>query len=276
MLSETSFRPVISASIRSSMALRFSARRSSSSPERPTGSRPERSPAMMRWVVPVMASIRRSTRRATKMPPPMPSTMTTRIDHCAAFATMVEQPPAFLQIATDQQPKTVVQFGDVHQRPVIAGVLIVKPSIGGLRPAQGRHHAWRQRADIAADRLSRRGGEEIKIGSRTQRAVADGPSQPLQSPPIVDVVDLAGFGVHRGGDLLGDEAARVPGEIGQQRSGKEREQKQIDQRQPKRRGADQLTECRHGSCIRRRGSCAARAAQNPCRSWSAAVRYARR
>ena len=37
MLSETSFRPSISASMRSSMALRFSARRSSSSPLRPTG-----------------------------------------------------------------------------------------------------------------------------------------------------------------------------------------------------------------------------------------------
>ena len=67
-----------------------------------------------------------------------------------------EQPPAFLQIATDQQPETVVEFGDVHQRAVIAGVLIVKPPIGGLRPAHGRHHAGRQRADIAADRLSRR------------------------------------------------------------------------------------------------------------------------
>ena len=88
MLSETSFRPIISASMRSSMALRFSASRSSSSPLRPTGSRPERSPAMMRWVVPVMASIRRSTRRATKMPPPRPSTMTTSSDHCAALATM--------------------------------------------------------------------------------------------------------------------------------------------------------------------------------------------
>lgn len=31
-----------------------------------------------------------------------------------------------------------------------------------------------------------------------------------------------------------------------------------------------------GSCIRRRGSCAAAAAQNPCRSWSAAAKCARR
>ena len=31
-----------------------------------------------------------------------------------------------------------------------------------------------------------------------------------------------------------------------------------------------------GSCIRRHGSCAARVVRNPCRSWSAASRYARR
>ena len=31
-----------------------------------------------------------------------------------------EQPPPFLQIAPDQQPKTVAEFGDAHQRAVIA------------------------------------------------------------------------------------------------------------------------------------------------------------
>ena len=44
MLSETSFRPRIKASIRSSITLRFSASRSSSSPVPATGSRPPRSP----------------------------------------------------------------------------------------------------------------------------------------------------------------------------------------------------------------------------------------
>src|ERR1043166_2946745 len=57
MLSETSFSPVISASIRSSMALRFSARRSSSSPLRPTGRRSLRLPVMMRCAGPVLASM---------------------------------------------------------------------------------------------------------------------------------------------------------------------------------------------------------------------------
>ena len=177
---------VISASMRSSMALRFSARRSSSSPLRPTGSRPERSPAMMRWVVPVMASIRCSTRRATKMPPPMPSTMTTSDRPSRGLATMPNSRRALLEVAPDQQPEAAGQFGDAHQRAVIGGVLLVEPAIGGLRPAGGRHHAGRQRADVAGDRLPGRRGDEIKAGARPQRAVADGASEPAQAPPIVD------------------------------------------------------------------------------------------
>lgn len=46
-----------------------------------------------------------------------------------------------------------------------------------------------------------------------------------------------------------DQAARIPREIAEQRGGKQRKQQQVDQRQPERSGSDQLTECRHGSCI---------------------------
>jgi hypothetical protein len=68
-----------------------------------------------------------------------------------------------------------------------------------------------------------------------------------RSPTAQDVADLADFRVHRGSDLFGDQPARIPGEIAEQRCGKQREQKQIGQRQPECRGADQFTECRHGS-----------------------------
>ena len=84
MLSETSLKPRISASIRSSMTLRLTASRSSSSSEPAVGSRPVRSPAMMVRDVSVMASTRRSTRRATKKPPASPRMMTSAIDHCPA------------------------------------------------------------------------------------------------------------------------------------------------------------------------------------------------
>ena len=47
-----------------------------------------------------------------------------------------EQPPALLQIAADQKPEAVAEFGDAHQRAMIGVVLIVEPPVGGLRPAR--------------------------------------------------------------------------------------------------------------------------------------------
>ena len=84
-----------------------------------------------------------------------------------------EQPPPLLQIAPDQEPEAAGQFGDAHQRAVIGGVLLVKPPIGGLGPAGGRHHARRQRADIAGDGLPVRRGHEVEIGAGPQRPVLD-------------------------------------------------------------------------------------------------------
>ena len=205
---------------------------------------------MMRWVVPVMASIRRSTRRATKMPPPMPSTTTTRIDHCAALRDDAEQPPPFLQVASDQKPEAAGEFGDQHQRAMVAQ----RPD----RQAAGRRSPTSRDVPITpgaseptlpAIAHPGRGGHEIKIGARPQRAVLDRKDQAAQAAAVVDVADLAGFRIHRGRDLFGDQPARVPGEIAEQRGGEQRKQKQIDQRQPERRGSDQLTECRHESCI---------------------------
>ena len=74
--------------MRSSMPLRLSASRSSSSPVPPTGSRPDRSPAMMVCAVCVIASTRLSTRRLTKMPPAMPRMITIATDQRPAVATM--------------------------------------------------------------------------------------------------------------------------------------------------------------------------------------------
>jgi len=107
-----------------------------------------------------MASIRRSTRRATKMPPPMPRT-TTQDRPLRRLRDDAEQPPPFLQISSDQEPEAAAQLVDAHQRAVVGVVLIVKPPVGGLGPAGGAHHAGRQRAHIAGNRLPIRRGQEI-------------------------------------------------------------------------------------------------------------------
>ncbi len=84
MLSETCCMPAISSPMRSSMALRLSARRSSSSPVPEMARRPFRSPAMIDCAVPVMSSMRFSTRRATNQLARQPRTKTTSSDQPAA------------------------------------------------------------------------------------------------------------------------------------------------------------------------------------------------
>ena len=66
MLSETCFSPSFRSAIRASMTLRFSDRRSNSSPAPVTGSRPLRSPPMMRRLASETLSMRFSARRPTK------------------------------------------------------------------------------------------------------------------------------------------------------------------------------------------------------------------
>ena len=276
MLSETSFRPRISASMRSSMSLRFEARRSSSSPVPATGSRSDRSPPMMRCVVAVMASKRRSTRRVTKKPPASPSTITSATEPRAAAVMISRMRPRSSRSRPTSRRKPPDNCTTLTSALCSAGVLLVEPAIDGLRPAGLVEHAGRERADIAGERLPGRRGHEIKARARTQRAVFQDQHEAAQSADRVLLGQHRDLGLDRRGDLLGDEAAGVEREIGEQRGRVENEYQQIDQRQPERGRADELTERRHGSCIRRRGSCAAAAAKSPCRSWNAGARCARR
>ena len=46
-----------------------------------------------------------------------------------------EQPPSFLEVAADQEPKTVAEFGDAHQRAMVGGILLVEPAVRRLGPA---------------------------------------------------------------------------------------------------------------------------------------------
>ena len=66
MLSETCFSPSFRSAILASMTLRFSESRSNSSPAPVTGSRPPRSPPMMRRLASETSSMRFSARRPTK------------------------------------------------------------------------------------------------------------------------------------------------------------------------------------------------------------------
>jgi len=139
---------------------------------------------MMRWVVPVMASMRRSTRRATKIPPPSPSTITTSTDHCAAWATDAEQPPPLFEVASDQKPKAVAEFSDIDQRAVIRRVLILEPPVESFRPPGGPPSPRLQRIDIAADRLPVRRRHQIEIRAGPQCRFSDSAGKPVQTAPL--------------------------------------------------------------------------------------------
>src|SRR6185503_5938644 len=112
--------------------------------------------------------------------------------------------------------------------------------------------------------------------TRTQRAVFDDKDELTQTADRILLGQASDFGIDSFGDLLGDEASGIEREIGEQCGGIECKNNEICERQAKRRRADELTERRHGSCTPHRAPCAEGAARSPCRSWSAAAKYARR
>ena len=161
-----------------------------------------------------------------------------------------EQPAPFLQIAAHQNPEAAGKLRHLHQREMVPGrgVVFLQPLVERLGPAGTIHHARRERGDISRNALPLRCGDEIKIGARPQCPAFHRGHKAAQTSARILLVEFAQFGINGVGDLLGDHAPRVPGEVAQQRCREQREQEQIDQRQPERRRADQLAERRHG-CI---------------------------
>src|SRR4029077_17109424 len=114
--------------------------------------------------------------------------------------------------------------------------------------------------DVAGKSLPERGRDQIEARAGPARADLDHRDQPSDAAALVLLAETGDLVVDRGGDLLGDQAARIERDEEQQQRRIEREQDEIDQRETERRRAEELTERRHGSCIRRRGWCAGAAA----------------
>src|SRR5208282_6657280 len=73
-----------------------------------------------------------------------------------------------------------------------------------------------------------------------------------------------------------DQFDHLPGDDAEHHSRADDADAENDQRQLERRGAEQLSEDRHATYIRRRARCAAAARRNRGRSWPAAATYGRR
>ena len=173
--------------MRSSITLRFSARRSSSSPVPATGNRPPRSPRMI-----VACCFRHRIDASQDAAGDEKSAGETKNDHDRNRPTPgrkhdIVETLALVEIAPDQQTETARQLEDAHKRVMfrmIGSVRFVEPSVDGLRPARIVECAGRQSRDIAGEGLSRKCRDEIKAGAGTPRAGVDDNYEPPDARPV--------------------------------------------------------------------------------------------
>ena len=151
MLSETSLRPRISASMRSSMALRLRASRSSSSPVPAIGRRPGKIARHdgARGLGHGVDALEHAARDEEAAGEPEHDDDGDR--PAAGRQDDVVQPLALLEVAADQQPEAAGRLEHPHQRVMLGAVRVVEPAIGRLGPAGLLEHARR-----AASRHCRR------------------------------------------------------------------------------------------------------------------------
>ena len=137
-------------------------------------------------------------------------------------------------------------------------------------------HLERDLLDIAGERLAGRVGQQIERGAGLALARLDRGVEADESVVVVGVGQALGLGVDRAGDLLVDDRDDLPGDDREHDAGADGADGQDRQRETKGGGAEDLSERRHVSCIRRRARCSAAARRSPGRSWPAAARHGRR
>ena len=187
----------------------------------------------------------------------------------------VAQVLAFFEIAPDEEPEAARQEKDASQGQMgRAGVVL--PLIGRFDEAGPVDHAGRKRRDIAGQRLPREVGHEIERGSRLLGAAFDRGHELADTARIILLGEARDLGLDRLADLRIEERVDVPIDPTQHHAGSDREDQQVSERQLEGRRPEQFTDDGHGSCNRPHGSYGAEARPNPCRSWIAAARYARR
>ena len=144
---------------------------------------------------------------------------------------------ALFEIPADQETKTGRQLKYPDESLVLGAIGVVQPTVGRLRPSRRFKDAGGKRADIARKPFAGAGGHEIKARARSPRSGIDDEDEAPNAALAVLFGQAGDLGIHRLGDLLGDQSARVPSEIDEQESREHCEHGQIDQRQLERRRA---------------------------------------
>ena len=180
----------------------------------------------------------------------------------------------FREVVPDEQVKTARQDKIAGERPVFSA-RIARSLVSRLDKARTGQNIGRQAHDIAGDRFSRRGGDQVK--TRT------GPAG-----PFLDDVDKAAhaalrillgkpgyIGVDGLRDLGVDQVLHVPADSAEDKPGADRGNRQIGERYLEHRGAKELTESHRVSCIRHRVSSGGAEGRSLYRSWRATAKYER-
>ena len=169
--------------------------------------------------------------------------------------------------------------GAAHFAACIRAVRFENPSIRIeiLTPDfRGKGRMERALEALAGDLQAGAVAEVVDARSRLTRQAGDiehGSADALSRVDPLQQIDLA---VDRKGLLLLDLDARLVGDEGEQQDREDDEQRDEDEGQPDGRGAPELGDPTHGSCIRRREWCGGAGWRGPCRSWSAAATCGRR
>ena len=180
MLSDTSRKPAISCSMRASMRLRLSDKRSSSSPEPSTGKRPVRSPSMIvrarggdridplqqLAAHPIAAA---DAEQGHDAEPPQHG----RADHAREL-------PAVLDVAPDDQAIAASQPEHIGKSEPLLDAAGAGPAIDELDRAKTVGKLVRDGAEVAGDALPVRVGHIIETVAGRAAAVDDGADQAVQ------------------------------------------------------------------------------------------------
>src|SRR5215471_7092685 len=130
---------------------------------------------------------------------------------------------------------------------MLGAVGVVEPPIGGFRPAGCFENAGGERSDVTRQSFPRARGDEVKARAGPTRPRIDDEHEPADAALAILFGQAGYLRIDRLRDLLGDQPPRVPGEISEQESGKQRKHGEIHQRQLERRRAQKLAERRHPS-----------------------------
>ena len=184
---------------------------------------------------------------------------------------------ALAEVAADQHVVAAGQVDELDEGEMVlalAGKALVADDDGIA--ARLVEEALRDVGDVAGERVLGGVGDQVEAGAGLAAARLDGVDQTGEAAGARLVGEARQVGGDRLAQLLGEHLVGGVGDVDDEGDREDGEDRDIDRRQLEGGGADDLTEWRHGSCIRRRARCAAAARRSPCRSWRAGARHARR